>query len=66
MQITINGEVRDVEPDTTLLSLMQFLGLKPELTAVQRNDEIIDKKDHSDTILIEGDHVELIRVVGGG
>ncbi len=66
MQITINGELRDVDPDTTLLNLMKSLGLKPELTAVQRNDEIIDKKEHSDTILLEGDHVELIRVVGGG
>ena len=66
MQITLNGELRDVEHDATIVSLMISLGLKPELTAVQRNDEIIDKKDHSDTILLDGDRIELIRIVGGG
>lgn len=66
MQITLNGELRDVDHDATIVSLMISLGLKPELTAVQRNDEIIDKKDHADTILLDGDRIELIRIVGGG
>ena len=66
MQITLNGELRDVDADTNLIDLMTSLGLKPRLTAVQRNDDIINKEDHATTILLDGDHVELIRIVGGG
>ncbi len=66
MLVTVNGEPREVEDRVTVLALMQDLGIKPEITAVQRNDEIIDRKAVGDTILAEGDAVELIRIVGGG
>lgn len=66
MLVTVNGEPREVEEQVTVLTLMQDLGIKPEVTAVQRNDEIIDRKAVGDTILSEGDAVELIRIVGGG
>ena len=66
MNITVNGETRDVSSDTTLLGLIEGLGLKPEITAVQRNDDIIHRDDIPSTGLAEGDRIELIRVVGGG
>ena len=66
MNITVNGESRDVTPDTSLVGLIETLGLKRELTAVQRNDDIIHRDDLDSTPLLEGDVIELIRVVGGG
>ena len=66
MHLTVNGEARDVPEEVTLIGLMQSLGLKPELTAVQRNDDIVSRDEHATTILLEGDTIELIRIVGGG
>lgn len=66
MHVTVNGEARDVPEAVTLVGLMQSLGLKPELTAVQRNDDIVGRDEHATTILLEGDTIELIRIVGGG
>ena len=66
MLITVNGEPREVEEHLTLLALMEEIGVKPEITAAQRNDEIIDRKAVPATLLAEGDIVELIRIVGGG
>ncbi len=66
MLITVNGEPREVEENLTLLALMEEVGVKPEITAAQRNDEIVDRKAASSTHLAEGDAVELIRIVGGG
>ncbi|MCH7959422.1 MAG: sulfur carrier protein ThiS [Candidatus Hydrogenedentes bacterium] len=66
MHLTVNGELRDVPEEVTLAGLMQSLGLKPELTAVQRNDDIVSRDEHATTILLEGDTIELIRIVGGG
>ncbi|MCH7958667.1 MAG: sulfur carrier protein ThiS [Candidatus Hydrogenedentes bacterium] len=66
MHLTVNGEARDVPEEVTLVGLMQSLGLKPELTAVQRNDDIVNRDEHATTVLLEGDTIELIRIVGGG
>ncbi len=66
MNITLNGEPRDVQPDTSVRSLIESLSLKPELTAVQLNETIVHRDDVGATMLSDGDVVELIRVVGGG
>ena len=66
MLITVNGEPKEVAEHCTLLELMRSLGVKPEITAVQRNDDIVDRKSVGKTVLMDGDAVELVRIVGGG
>ncbi len=66
MNLRINGEARDLAPDTSVRGLMEILRLKPELCAVQLNDAILDKLDFDSTMLTDGDAVEFIRIVGGG
>lgn len=66
MNIMLNGEPRDIAPDTTIQSIIEDLGLKPQLVAVQLNDLIVDKNELASTGLAEGDVLELIRIVGGG
>lgn len=66
MQITVNGEARDVTSDTTIGSLLQGLGLNPKVTVVQRNDDVVSRDEYDITVLQDGDVLELIRFVGGG
>lgn len=66
MLITVNGQPREVADHCTLLDLMRSLGVKPEITAVQRNEDIVDRKAIARTVLMDGDSVELVRIVGGG
>lgn len=66
MLITVNGQPREVSEQITVLDLLRQLGVKPEITAVQRNAEIINRKAVDTTVLMDGDTVELIRIVGGG
>lgn len=66
MNITVNGETRDLAPDTTVSALLDTLGLSPKTTVVQRNDDILVQEEHQTTLLVDGDTVELIRFVGGG
>ena len=66
MQITLNGEPRDVTAGTTVRALVDSLHVKPELTAVQLNDRVLPREDFAATQVSEGDVVEVIRVVGGG
>ncbi len=66
MLITVNGQPREVAEHILLLDLMRQLGVKPEITAVQRNAEVVNRKAVDSTVLMDGDAIELIRIVGGG
>ncbi len=66
MLITVNGQPREVTEHILLLDLLRKLGVKPEITAIQRNAEIINRKAVDSTVLMDGDAIELVRIVGGG
>lgn len=66
MRLVVNGEERQVEPDTTVVGLLASLGLADELVAVERNEEVVPRARHADTQLAEGDCVEVVHFVGGG
>jgi sulfur carrier protein len=66
MQITVNGELRRVEPQTTVLALLQQMSLADKRIAVERNGEIVPRSRHESTPLEEGDQLEVVVAVGGG
>ena len=66
MQITINGEQRDVSSAATLLELLQQLELDPRAVVVEHNREIVRRPRLNEVALSEGDAVELVHFVGGG
>lgn len=65
-KITVNGEPRSATGADTVLSLLETLGLKPEATVVQRNDDVLERDRYATTRINEGDAYELVRFVGGG
>lgn len=65
MRIQVNGEHREVEA-TTILALVEELGLDVRKVAVERNLEIVPRSLHAATALAEDDRVELVQFVGGG
>jgi len=66
MQITVNGNPREAPDGLHLLDLLETLNLKPQATVVERNGTILNRPDYPETVLAEGDVLELIRFVGGG
>jgi sulfur carrier protein len=67
-QITlqVNGESRTCAADTKLPQLLEQLDLNPRLVAVEYNGEILHRQFWSDTQMKEGDHLEVVTIVGGG
>ncbi len=63
--VSINGEERDV-PEGTVATLLQDLGLHPQLIVVEHNREILDRAVFGDTRILAGDQIELVHFVGGG
>ena len=66
MKVTVNGQPRDVPDGSTILTLLTASNLRPKVTVVERNGEIVDRAAYADTTLAENDVLELVRFVGGG
>ena len=66
MQIFLNGEDRQFEPNMQLDALIAELAIQTEGMAVLINERVVLPTDFAKTPLSEGDKVEIIRMVGGG
>ena len=66
MNVTINGESRNVETGTTLQALLDQMEVQCDALVVQRNDDIVSRDAFPATQLADGDLLELVRFVGGG
>ncbi len=66
MQISVNGEEMEVSPGFTIGNLLNMLELTPERLAVERNGMVISRKLLTETILEEGDKLEIVKAIGGG
>ena len=66
MRVQVNGEPREVAAGSTIVALLTSLGLSDRPVAVERNTEIVPRAQHAQTLLSEGDTLELVVFVGGG
>jgi thiamine biosynthesis protein ThiS len=66
MRVLLNGLNRDFPDGQTLRELLESLGLSPERVAVERNGEIVPRDRYADSVLAEGDRLEVVQFVGGG
>jgi sulfur carrier protein len=71
MNLHINGEARtfpDPAPPAqfTLSSLIDLLNMKSDRVAVELNREIAPRDRWPETILKDGDRLEIVHFVGGG
>ncbi|HVJ21610.1 MAG TPA: sulfur carrier protein ThiS [Polyangiaceae bacterium] len=66
MQITVNGESREIPDGLTVLDLVQTLGLGDGPVAVERNREVVPRAEHGTTRLSALDVIEIVHFVGGG
>jgi sulfur carrier protein len=65
VNITVNGEAATISPLSVQDYLVQ-LGIDPRRVAVELNREILPKGAYQDTVLTDGDSIEIVHFVGGG
>ncbi len=66
MLIQVNGKEQKVLQGTTLLQIVQAMGVDPARVVVERNLEIVDPEKLSETRVADSDRIEVIHFVGGG
>lgn len=66
MNISLNGEPHQLQAQTTVRQLIEQQGLKGKRIAVEINQAIVPRSQHTDHPLQEGDQVEIVHAIGGG
>ena len=66
MQLTVNGAPHSFEQNPNISQLLETLALTGKRVAVERNGEIVPRSQFPDTLLIDGDQLEIVVAVGGG
>ena len=63
--LQVNGTERDAG-GLTVAALLEQEGFARDRVAVERNGDIVPRARYTDTVLQDGDRVEIVRFVGGG
>lgn len=66
LTVRVNGEPRSVPGKSSVATLVRLLGLTSGQVAVERNGEVVPRREHEATALAEGDALEIVTFVGGG
>jgi sulfur carrier protein len=68
MRVSVNGETREIAPETTVAELVGALGIERDApgVAVAVNAGVVRRKEWATTPLAEGDRLEVIRATQGG
>lgn len=66
MTISLNGEKADTRGAKTIDELVQCYQLSPQAILIEHNGLALHRHEWPTRNLVEGDRVELVRVVAGG
>jgi sulfur carrier protein len=66
MQLIINGESRELDEGISIAQMLEQSDLAAKRIAVEVNEQIIPKGRHAQTLLHDGDKIEIIHAIGGG
>jgi len=66
LTIRLNGEPYDIAGPVTISALLAALNIDPRIVAVEHNVVVVKRQQYDETMIREGDEVEIVRFVGGG
>lgn len=66
MNILLNGDKETLDKDYNLTELLLKYEFTPEIVTVNVNGEIIKREDFENTIVKDGDSVDILMFMGGG
>ncbi len=62
----VNGQSRIWRDGQTLAELLDEMQVSMVGAAVERNEEVVRRGEHATCVLMPGDRLEIVRLVGGG
>ncbi len=66
MELTINGEKREIKESRNLADLVKELDIQAPHFAMALNQQVVPRSKYDSTSIKENDQVEIVHAVGGG
>jgi sulfur carrier protein len=66
IQVIVNGAAHRLEQAVKLSALLERLQMSGKKVAVEKNGEIVPRSRHGETVVQDGDRLEIVVAVGGG
>jgi len=66
IEVTINGDRRQVAAGQTLSEFLSGLRLEPRMVVVERNGAIVARDRLAETPVEKGDNLEIVQMMAGG
>lgn len=66
LRITLNGEPYELDEPLSVADLLMQLSIDPRRVAIEHNLTILKRQLFDDTLVHEGDRIEIVNFVGGG
>lgn len=66
MQVQVNGGPMELPEEATVAVLIDRLALAGKRLAVEVNEDIVPRSQHTEFSLSDGDRVEVVHAIGGG
>lgn len=66
IRVILNGQAAELEAGLSVATLLEQRQLAGKRLAVERNGEIVPRARHGETLLADGDRLEIVVAVGGG
>lgn len=66
MIITLNGEKKEFKDGSSVAAVLSEIGIDPRKIAVERNLGLVKRTEYDQTVLVDGDEIEIVNFVGGG
>ena len=66
LTVVANGKPREIPAGSTIADLLASVGWKPAWVVVERNGEPVERHAFAESVLQEGDRLEIVRAVAGG
>ncbi len=66
MQITINGQTENLDGAMSVADLLARRNIEPIRVAVEINEDIVPRRTLAETMIRDGDRIEIVAFVGGG
>ena len=70
MELIINGKRKNIlinnNNQLSITTLIEILAINIKNSLIEVNQEIIEPTNYNSCFLQEGDHIEIVRFIGGG
>ncbi|MEI8377284.1 MAG: sulfur carrier protein ThiS [bacterium] len=66
MKIIVNGNEMEFQENISVQGMLDVMNNQNKMIVIEKNLEIISKENFAQTILKDGDNIEIISFVGGG